>query len=77
MDLGNLSDIQRWRCNKRADGRAKVMLFGEFSGTSRKEVVEDPYYIGRDSFKKAFEQCQRFSNNFLAATFPHIPPSSR
>ncbi|KAI1816269.1 LMWPc-domain-containing protein [Poronia punctata] len=76
MDLSNLSDTERWRRTKKVDSRAKVMLFGEFSGTGRKEVVEDPYYIGRDSFKKAFEQCRRFSENFLVATFPQIPPST-
>lgn len=48
------------------------MLFGEFSGTGRKEVVQDPYYIGRDAFEKAFEQCKRFSTNFLEQTFPDL-----
>ncbi|KAI3326399.1 LMWPc-domain-containing protein [Xylariaceae sp. AK1471] len=73
MDNSNLSDLARWRSRKKADDKAKIMLFGEFSGTGRKEVVQDPYYIGRDAFEKAYEQCRRFSDNFLAATFPDVP----
>ncbi|KAI1488287.1 protein-tyrosine phosphatase [Biscogniauxia mediterranea] len=73
MDQGNLSDLERWHNRKNAAGKAKVMLFGEFSGTGRKEVVQDPYYVGRDAFEKAYEQCKRFSENFLAATFPDVP----
>ncbi|KAI0018714.1 protein-tyrosine phosphatase [Xylariomycetidae sp. FL0641] len=77
MDQGNLSDLQRWQNRKNVTGNAKVMLFGEFSGTGRKEVIQDPYYVGRNSFEKAFEQAKRFSENFLAATFPDVPkPSS-
>ncbi|KAI1808791.1 phosphotyrosine protein phosphatases I [Daldinia bambusicola] len=72
MDNANLSDILRWRDRSRklSDSKAKVMLFGEFSGTGRKEVVQDPYYVGRDAFEKAYEQCKRFSTNFLEQTFP-------
>ncbi|KAI0390258.1 phosphotyrosine protein phosphatase I superfamily [Xylariaceae sp. FL0594] len=76
MDRSNLSDIQRWRRNK-TDDRAKIMLFGEFSGTGRAEVVEDPYYIGGDSFKKTYEQCRRFSENFLSTTFPQVHAESK
>ncbi|KAI1081400.1 phosphotyrosine protein phosphatases I [Whalleya microplaca] len=74
MDNSNLMDIERWRerSKKYPSSKAKVMLFGEFSGTGRKEVVQDPYYIGRDSFETAFEQCKRFSTNFLKATFPNV-----
>ncbi|KAI0003890.1 LMWPc-domain-containing protein [Xylariaceae sp. FL0662B] len=78
MDHGNLVDIERWRARskKPLSSKAQVMLFGEFSGTGRKEVVQDPYYVGRDSFEKAFEQCKRFSTNFLKATFPNVASSS-
>ncbi|KAI4859212.1 phosphotyrosine protein phosphatases I [Hypoxylon rubiginosum] len=74
MDNSNLSDLQRWnnRRKKSSSSKAQVMLFGEFSGTGRKEVVQDPYYIGRDAFEKAFEQCKRFSTNFLEQTFPDL-----
>lgn len=48
------------------------MLFGEFSGTGRKEVMQDPYYVGRDAFEKAFEQSRRFSRNFLERIFPDV-----
>lgn len=77
MDNSNHSDIQRWRNRKRVGGKAQVMLFGEFSGTGRKEVVQDPYYIDGDAFKKTYEQCRRFSENFLATTFPDVPQPKR
>lgn len=65
MDRSNLSDLQRLQRNH-PDGKAKVMLFGEWNGKEgRAEVVSDPYYGGRDGFEKAFEQCSRFSRNFL------------
>ncbi|KAI0101733.1 phosphotyrosine protein phosphatase I superfamily [Nemania sp. FL0031] len=73
MDNSNHSDVRRWRSRKQVDGKAQVMLFGEFSGTGRKEVVQDPYYIDGDAFNKTYEQCRRFSENFLATTFPDVP----
>ncbi|KAI8630027.1 phosphotyrosine protein phosphatase I superfamily [Xylariaceae sp. FL1651] len=76
MDQGNLSDLERWRNKKKADDKAQVMLFGEFSGTGRKEIVQDPYYVGHDAFEKTYEQCRRFSKNFLAVTFPDVTPST-
>ncbi|KAI2606331.1 phosphotyrosine protein phosphatases I [Hypoxylon fragiforme] len=70
MDTANLMDLERWKERSKKPIKAKVMLFGEFSGTGRKEVVQDPYYIGLEAFEKAFEQCKRFSTNFLEQTFP-------
>ncbi|RDA86925.1 hypothetical protein CP532_1830 [Ophiocordyceps camponoti-leonardi (nom. inval.)] len=61
MDRSNLSDLE----GMRRGGKAKVMLFGEFSGAKAEPIV-DPYYGGRDGFQKAFEQCRRFANNFLS-----------
>jgi low molecular weight phosphotyrosine protein phosphatase len=62
MDRSNLSDLKR----KTSSGdRAKVMLFGEYSGTGKAEIVNDPYYGGDQGFKTAFEQCSRFARNFL------------
>ncbi|KAI1778462.1 LMWPc-domain-containing protein [Hypoxylon cercidicola] len=74
MDNANLMDLERWmdRSKRSSSSKAQVMLFGQFSGTGRKEVVQDPYYIGRDAFEKAFEQCKRFSTNFLEQTFPDV-----
>ncbi|KAI2618229.1 phosphotyrosine protein phosphatases I [Hypoxylon sp. NC1633] len=74
MDNGNLTDLQRWRdrSKKTPSFKAQVRLFGEFSGTGRKEVVQDPYYDGQHAFEKAFEQCRRFSTNFLEQTFPTV-----
>ena len=69
MDRSNLSDIERARKGK-ANSKAKVMLFGEYSGTGRAEVVSDPYYGGQNGFEKAYEQATRFSKNFLAELFP-------
>lgn len=49
---------------------AKVMLFGEFAGRKHVEEISDPYYGARDGFDVAYEQCVRFSMNFLGQTFP-------
>ncbi|QPC77734.1 hypothetical protein HYE68_008486 [Fusarium pseudograminearum] len=68
MDRSNLSDLLRLQKNN-PDSTAKVMLFGEFSGTKRPEIVNDPYYGGNDGFSKAYEQCTRFSKNFVKETF--------
>jgi low molecular weight phosphotyrosine protein phosphatase len=70
MDRDNLRDLQR--IHQRAGGKAKVMLFGEFAGKKRAEEVDDPYYGARDGFDVAFEQCTRFSKNFLKETFPDV-----
>jgi low molecular weight phosphotyrosine protein phosphatase len=64
MDRSNLSDLQHIQKSK-PDSKAKVMLFGEYSGSSKVEIVDDPYYGGRDGFETAYEQCTRFSRNFL------------
>lgn len=64
MDRSNLSDLHRLQKNN-PDSKAKVMLFGEFSGGKRAEVISDPYYGGDEGFAKAFEQCSRFSRNFV------------
>ncbi|KAG9239627.1 phosphotyrosine protein phosphatase I superfamily [Amylocarpus encephaloides] len=72
MDRDNLQDLQR--LHQRSGGNAKVMLFGEFAGRKRAEEVDDPYYGARDGFEIAYEQCMRFSKNFLEATFPDVKP---
>jgi len=59
MDRSNLYDLQRLQQRKPA-GKAKVMLFGVHSG-GNVEVVEDPYYGGKEGFEVAYEQCMRFS----------------
>ena len=63
MDAHNLRDLQR--IHQRVGGKAKVMLFGEYSGKKKAEEVDDPYYGGRDGFENAYEQNLRFSKNFL------------
>ncbi|KAI0399609.1 phosphotyrosine protein phosphatase I superfamily [Xylaria palmicola] len=77
MDQSNHSDIQRWHSRKNIHGKARIMLFGEYSGTGHKEAVKDPYYTGGDAFETVYKQCQRFSDNFLAATFPDVPQPTR
>ncbi|KAH7025747.1 phosphotyrosine protein phosphatase I superfamily [Microdochium trichocladiopsis] len=76
MDHSNLEDAQRWanRPASKDGAKAQVMLFGEFSGVpGKKERVSDPYYGGRDGFEKAYEQCRRFSINFLKEKLPNVP----
>ncbi|ORY69105.1 low molecular weight phosphotyrosine protein phosphatase [Pseudomassariella vexata] len=70
MDRSNLSDLQRYN---KTNSKAKLMLFGEYSGIpGKKEVVQDPYYGGRDGFETAYKQCLRFSTNFLGEVFPDV-----
>jgi low molecular weight phosphotyrosine protein phosphatase len=71
MDDSNLRDIQREQ-RKRPGSKAKVMLFGKYSGTGELEVVDDPYYGGNHGFEKAYEQAVRFSRNFLTDVFPDV-----
>lgn len=70
MDQSNLYDLQRLQQRKPA-GKAKVMLFGEYS-SGETEIVEDPYYGGTGGFETVYEQCMRFSKNFLKDIFPDI-----
>lgn len=71
MDRSNLSDLQRLQ-RKAPDGKAKVMLFGEYSGTGKAEVIHDPYYGGPSGFEGAYQQALRFSKNFLQDVFPDV-----
>ncbi|TGZ85685.1 LMWPc-domain-containing protein [Ascodesmis nigricans] len=66
MDEMNLRDLEaRKRRGKRAEeGKARVMLFGEF-GEGKREIVEDPYYGGEDGFRRNFEQVTRMSKRFV------------
>ncbi|KAI1336649.1 LMWPc-domain-containing protein [Xylariaceae sp. FL0016] len=74
MDTDNLNNVRRWeKRSKSGTTKAQVLLFGEFSGTGRKEAIQDPYYSGDSSFEMAYEQCRRFSENFLAAKLPQVP----
>lgn len=49
-----------------------VVLFGEYAGKKKAEEIDDPYYGARDGFAVAYEQCVRFSKNFLTKTFPDV-----
>lgn len=71
MDRANLSDLQRIQ-QRKSNNKAKVMLFGEYSGTGKAEVISDPYYGGQQGFEKAYEQATRFSTNFLKEVFPDV-----
>ncbi|KAK4188061.1 putative low molecular weight phosphotyrosine protein phosphatase [Podospora australis] len=73
MDRSNLSDLQRIQ-QRKPGSKAKVMLFGEYSGTGKAEVINDPYYGGNQGFEKAYEQATRFSTNFLKEVFPDVQP---
>ncbi|KAK7739794.1 Low molecular weight phosphotyrosine protein phosphatase [Diatrype stigma] len=76
MDTSNLDNLRRYQARwKATDAKAQVKLFGEYSGTRKSEVVQDPYYSGVNAFEKAYEQCKRFSLNFLRDTFPNIEPA--
>ncbi|ROV88035.1 hypothetical protein VPNG_10353 [Cytospora leucostoma] len=74
MDRSNLSDLQRLQKSK-PGSKAKVMLFGEYSGEGKAEVVQDPWYGAVDGFERTYKQCLRFSKNFLKDTFPDVTPT--
>ncbi|KAL9124955.1 MAG: hypothetical protein Q9217_005778 [Psora testacea] len=71
MDKDNLLDLQAMRNRLiKKDSRLKsemgtLMLFGDFGGQMREEVV-DPYYGTRNGFEIAYEQMVRFSQRFIA-----------
>ncbi|KFZ12737.1 hypothetical protein V501_04073, partial [Pseudogymnoascus sp. VKM F-4519 (FW-2642)] len=65
MDSSNLSGTKRIQQLKAPNGKAKVLLFGEYSGNRKVEQVEDPYYGGEEGFEVAYEQAVRFGTNFL------------
>lgn len=68
-----MHDLQYIARRVGSKARAKVMLFGEFSGRKHQEEVGDPYYGSSDGFDVAYEQCVRFSQNFLKQTFGVAP----
>lgn len=72
MDQYNLQDLKRLQQRGKPESRAKVQLWGEYSGSRKAEEVDDPYYGGREGFKTAYEQCTRFSRNFLQDIFPDV-----
>ncbi|KAK4138961.1 protein-tyrosine phosphatase [Trichocladium antarcticum] len=73
MDRSNLEDLQHLQRRKQGS-KAKLMLFGEYSGSLKVEIIKDPYYGGRQGFEKAYEQATRFSINFLKEVFPDLQP---
>jgi low molecular weight phosphotyrosine protein phosphatase len=80
MDTSNLRDLQR--VQKRVDSasgksKAKIMLFGEFSGKLRAEQVGDPYYGEDDGFEEVYEQVSRFSKRFLQEVFDKAPTGTQ
>jgi len=80
MDASNLRDLQRLQ--KRVDSageksKAKVMLFGEFSGKSKAEQVGDPYYGEDNGFEEVYEQVSRFSKNFLQEVVDKAPTATQ
>ncbi|EAQ85700.1 hypothetical protein CHGG_06953 [Chaetomium globosum CBS 148.51] len=48
MDRGNLADLERIQ-RRKPSSKAKLMLFGEYSGTGKTEIISDPYYGGVSS----------------------------
>jgi low molecular weight phosphotyrosine protein phosphatase len=68
MDRHNFRDLQRSQQRAQAKGKqtkAKVMIFGDFSGKDKGEEVVDPYYGADKGFEQVYQQVTRFSKNFL------------
>lgn len=79
MDVSNLRDLQR--AQRRVDStgeksKAKVMLFGEFSGNSKAEQVGDPYYGEENNFEEVYDQVSRFSKRFLEEVVDKAPTAT-
>ncbi|GAB3475784.1 low molecular weight protein-tyrosine-phosphatase [Marinomonas epiphytica] len=62
MDQQNLSDLQ---AIQPSDGRANVVMFGDFSPNVNFGEVADPYYGKDKEFVVMREQLQRISHAFL------------
>jgi low molecular weight phosphotyrosine protein phosphatase len=79
MDASNLRDLQRaqQRVNSGSVSKAKVMLFGEFSGNLKAEQVGDPYYGEDDGFEEVYEQVLRFSKRFLQEVVDKAPTTAQ
>lgn len=62
MDYENMSDLEDM---KPSDGKAKLLLLGDFDPQGEK-IIRDPYYDSNsDGFEKAFVQSVRCCENFL------------
>jgi low molecular weight phosphotyrosine protein phosphatase len=80
MDASNLRDLQRAQQKVNSGSirsKAKVMLFGEFSGNSKAEQVGDPYYGEDDGFEEVYEQVSRFSKRFLQEVVDKAPTTTQ
>lgn len=55
MDDANLRNVKRLQNDK---STAIIQLFGD-------EIIDDPYYGGVDGFEKAYQQCVKYTENFL------------
>lgn len=62
MDHENMSDLEDM---KPSDGKAKLLLIGDFDPQGEK-IIRDPYYDNNsEGFEKAFVQSVRCCENFL------------
>ncbi|KAL7417384.1 putative LTP1-protein-tyrosine-phosphatase [Mrakia frigida] len=59
MDEQNLKNLERGRPR---GSTAKVMLFSAYGD---KKSITDPYYGGGAGFERAYQQCVRYSREFL------------
>ncbi|XP_041467094.1 low molecular weight phosphotyrosine protein phosphatase-like [Lytechinus variegatus] len=66
FDESNMSNINRV---KPKDSTAEVLLMGKY-GKNGNEIVEDPYYYGKEAFERMFEQCDRCVRAFIAEVEP-------
>ncbi|SPO06681.1 probable protein-tyrosine-phosphatase [Cephalotrichum gorgonifer] len=72
MDRSNLIGVERVAQSK-PGSKAKVMLWGEYAGGKKgPEIVEDPYYGGDRGFTTVYDQCRRFTANFLRDVVPGV-----
>ncbi|CAE6515380.1 unnamed protein product [Rhizoctonia solani] len=62
-DSANLSNLKSMAPK---DSTATIALFGSYGDN---KPIADPYYGGIDGFEKAYDQCVRYSNEFLDQVF--------
>ncbi|CCH58394.1 hypothetical protein TBLA_0A06010 [Henningerozyma blattae CBS 6284] len=69
MDNSNVQDIKHVgkRVNKDSKYRAQVNKFGDWNtkDSGFGDIVDDPYYGGKDGFATNFKQVTYFTNQFL------------
>ncbi|ROO36330.1 low molecular weight protein-tyrosine-phosphatase [Salinisphaera orenii] len=64
MDADNLAVLERL-ARESADARARVALFGDYSGRHPRAAVPDPYFGGEDGFERVLDLIEDAAEGLL------------